>query len=378
MQVVKRKGAYAQLSDGTWMIDTKVKVLGKFMHFSKKGFATYSSANSAFGKEKQDFIERHSHCYSVITFDDLIREYKEMRKIVVKDTTLGCDTSVYNVYMYPYFKGKLLKDCFNKDSIKRWYHELVDTTKYSENKKNKVITRMKDLLKFAYMHEYIDAPTYQGCDVQIYQVKFPKRPAHERIVWSAEEEQAFYDATSTNINDYIMFKTFFNCSARIGEFLGLQGKCFNYDKKKITIKQQVLNVGGKPTLTERLKTHDSYRTVLLDDELCELLEDYIQSTGIKENDFIFYGWHKNEPMSRTTLRRKLYRYCELAGVRKINPHASRHLQATKLASVCHTGEEIEASARRLGHSPEMFLNTYARHTSEKTESTLLNRLIGKA
>jgi len=44
------------------------------------------------------------------------------------------------------------------------------------------------------------------------------------------------------------------------------------------------------------------------------------------------------------------------------------------ASVCHTGEEIEAAARRLGHSPEMFMNTYARHSSDETENKLLERL----
>ncbi len=65
----------------------------------------------------------------------------------------------------------------------------------------------------------------------------------------------------------------------------------------------------------------------------------------------------------------------MAGVRKVNPHASRHLQATKLASVCATGAELEAAARRLGHSPEMFMNTYAKHSSDKTEAELVKRIM---
>lgn len=64
----------------------------------------------------------------------------------------------------------------------------------------------------------------------------------------------------------------------------------------------------------------------------------------------------------------------MAGVRKINPHASRHLQAVKLARVADSAEMIEAAARRLGHSPEMFLNTYARHVDDEKENELLRRL----
>jgi len=110
------------------------------------------------------------------------------------------------------------------------------------------------------------------------------------------------------------------------------------------------------------------------DKLANLLNEYINTLSIKDNEFLFFGSAKNVPISRNTFRRKLVYYCDLAGVRRVNPHASRHLQATKLASVCHTGEEIEAAARRLGHSPEMFMNTYARHSSDETENTLIERL----
>lgn len=371
----KTNGAFHQEKDKTWTIDTKVKVNDKFLHFKRTGFASLSAAKSAYETEKADFIKSKTNTSKVMFFDDLLNEYKMMRAVIVNVTTLDADKSVYNIYFLPYFKHKLLADVFNKSSINIWYHNLIDTNKYSNNKKSKVITRMKDLLKFAYLHKYITAETYQDCDVCLYQVKNSKLVQKERVVWSREEEMAFFDATRTNATDYLMFKVFFTCSPRLGEFLGLQANCFDYKKRKITIKQQVLNVDGRGAiLTDKLKTHDSYRTIVVSDDLADLLEDYIITTSLKENDFIFHGSRKNIPLSRTGFRRKLYKYCELAGVRKINPHASRHLQATKLASVCHTGEEIEAAARRLGHSPEMFMNTYARHCSDKTENELLERL----
>jgi len=373
---VKSRGAFTKCDNGTWMIDTQVKVDNEWKHFKKKGFATLSAAQSAFDTERELFIKKHSKHHEVMLFDDLLDKYREMRRVVVDESTLVCDQSVYNVYLLPYFSKKLIKDCLNRDAINEWYHNLVDTPKYSNNKKSKVITRMKDLLKFAYMHEYIDAPTYQSCDVCLYQVKYKKRPDTERVVWSKEEETDFFDAVDGDKHDYLMFRLFFTCSPRLGEFLGLTGDSFDYKKKKLTIKQQVKNVVGKgAVLTDKLKTHESYRTIVLDRELADMLNEYINTFSIKADDFIFHsGKNKKQPVSRNTFRRKLYHYCELAGVRKINPHASRHISACKLARVATSAELIEAAARRLGHSPEMFLNTYARHVDDEKENELLRRL----
>lgn len=372
---VKSKGAFYQDTDGIWGIDTRILVDGEYRHFKKKGYATLSAAKADFERAKAEFIKSKTKHHEVMLFEELWAEYEKMRKVVVDISTIQCDLNVLHHYLAPYFGHKLLKDCLNREAIYDWYHNLVDTTKYSNQMKSKVITRMKDLLKFAYMHEFIDAPTYQSCDVQLYQVKYSKQAKTERIVWTREEENAFFSAIEGSTTDFIMFRLFFTISPRLGEFLGLQPNCFDYAKKKVTIKQQAKNVTGHGVVvTDKLKTHDSYRTVIIDSQLADMLHDYIVSMDIKDDEFLFYGNTKSQPLSRTSFRRKLYKYCDLAGVRKINPHASRHLQATKLASVCHTGEEIEAAARRLGHSPETFMNTYARHTSDKTENELLERM----
>lgn len=373
----KTKGAFVQCSDGTWMIDTKVKVDDTFKHFKRTGYPTLSAAKADFETEKAKFIQSKKISKTeIILFEDLLEEYKKMRKIIVNVSTYSnCDESIYNVYFLPYFSGKLLKDCINKTFINNWYHSLVDTPKYSNNKKSKVITRMKDLLKFSYMHKYIDADTYQDCDVCLYQVKYSKTPMNERVIWSENEEKAFWDTVKVNERDYLMFRVFFSCSPRIGEFLGLQPNCFDYAKRKIIIKQQVQNIVGEGiVLTDKLKSHESYRSILLTQEMADMLQDYITTLGIKSNEYIFFGDTKSLPMARTTFRRKLYMYCSNAGVRKINPHATRHLQAVKLCRVAKNGEEIEAAAHRLGHTPEMFMNTYAKHTNDDTENKLIERM----
>lgn len=375
METIKRRGAFVQYSDGAWGIDTKVKIDGSFLHFKKKGYSTLGAAKADFERAKAEFISfKNAGKKSVAIFDDVLAEYAKMRANTVYESTLGCDRSIYHVYMLPHFGGKLIRDCFNQTAIDAWYNAIVRDPKLSQNKKSKAVSRMKDLLKFAYQRKYIDAVTYQDCDVALYPVKSTKSAKTERVVWTVSEEAAFMSAI-TDKRDYVMFATFLACGARLGEFLALQPKCFDRANRKIAICQQAITLPGKGTfVTDKLKTHDSYRKVVIDESTANLLGNYVDSLGIKDDEFLFFEHDRKSPMGRSTFRRRLYKYCDLAGVRRINPHASRHIQATRLASVCVTGQEIEAAARRLGHSPEMFMNTYARHADDATEAALVSRL----
>ena len=372
----KNKSSIVQCADGSWMIDTKIKIGEKWFHFKRTGYATKTDAKNDFEVEKQKFITSKTlNKWDVMTFEDLVAEYAKMRRVLVSVATRQGDASDIKVYMCPFFGTRHLVECFTADNIEQWYQELVDNQEISNSKKSKIITRMKDLLKFAYNHKYINATAYQDCDVCLYQIKYIKKPISERVIWTKEEEERFWKTCSANKKDYTMFKVFFECSARLGEFLGLQASCFNAETNKIVIKQQAVYVSGEGLiLTSKLKTHDSYRTIILGESVANLLNDYINDLGLVGDDFLFFEQKPKRPISRTAFRQKLYKYCDLAGVRRMNPHASRHLQAVKLARVADSAEMIEAAARRLGHSPEMFLNTYAKHANDKNETELLKRM----
>lgn len=368
---------YRQERDGSWTIDTKVKVDGEFKHFKKTGYLTLGAAKADYERAKAEFITSKQSHHKVVLFEDLVADYENMRKIKVDISTAERDISDFNVYMYPYFKGKLIKSVFKQSVIHDWYYKLVSNPKITNNKKSKVITRIKDLLKYAYMHKYIDAETFQDCDVEIYQVKVSKKPEHERIIWTESEEKAFLEAIKENVRDNLMFRLFLLTSPRLGEFLALQGSSFDREKNRIIISQQVKNIRGQgAVLTGKLKTNDSYRTIVIPEDFAEELKKYLDDFNIKDDQFIWHSFSKKQPLSRNSVRRLFAYYCDKAGIRQMNLHALRHNQAVKLASVCHTGEEIEVAARRLGHSPSMFMNTYANHCNDKTESELLKRMLG--
>ncbi len=374
MPKFKKVSGIKQDNNRTWSIDTKITTLnGEKRHVNKKGFLTYKDAVDylAYYKEKLE-----NTYYRKDTFNNLIEEYKKMRKLRFNASTCECDESVYNVYLLPYFSGMKVNEVFKQKTIKEWYENIVSNNRYSDNKKAKVVARFKDIIEFAWTHEYIDSVAHQQCNVVLYPISYSKKVKEERVIWTELEEREFLNTIKEeNKKDFLYFSLLLNTGLRMGEFLGLQGKCFDYKNNKLTICQQVVNRRGNGWyLTDILKTHESYRNVILPKFLSEMLHEHIVNFNLKDNHFIIFNTNKNEPMSRTTLRRKLYYYCELSGVRKANPHALRHNQAVKLASICDTTEKMEIAARRLGHSPSMFMDTYANHTNDEAQEALLSNL----
>ena len=130
------------------------------------------------------------------------------------------------------------------------------------------------------------------------------------------------------------------------------------------------------TLSSRLKSEESYRTIALPQDISNMLQEYIEELGLRDTDYIFHTYNRRTPVSRTSFRRKLYSYCDKAEVRKLNPHAIRHTMAVRLARVCKTGAELETAAKRMGHTTSVFLDIYANHKDDEIENDLLNRMLG--
>lgn len=368
----KTKGKFVQTKNGTWEIDTKVKINEQFKHLHKTGYKTLKEAQMDYDRVEKEFINKHSNNIQTLFFEDLFEQFETMRSVTVDMSTTQIDKSIYKNY-FKCFEGKLLKDVFNRQSVTNWYAQLVNDNSKSNVRKSKVVVLFRQILKFAYQNLIIDAPSYQVCDVSLYPIKYSRTTRKEKIAWTNDELTKFL-ASVDNGTDKVMFELFFFLATRLGEFLALMPRAFDRNKKTITIEQQVKNVTGNKyqVLTNKLKTQESYRVIALTDEISEMLIDYIDVVGIGENEYLF--GKRNEPMSRQTFRRKLEHYVNKANVRMISPHCARHTKATMLASVCETTSDIEACARRMGHSPSMFMDTYGKHNTQETERELIAKL----
>ena len=370
-----RRCIYKDETRGTWYIHTKVRVNDEIKSVTIRGYVSKREADADFERAIQEWIKAHTKHCQVIFFRDLIAEVEKDRSTTVKLQTLRADSSVYSKYLLPRFGRMLIEDVFVKDKITDWYNSFVNDSTISVKRKNKVITRFKDVLAYAYKHLYVDAPTYQICDVVLKHLRENIVQKKEKEVWTREEYERFIDVIPTDKIWYPLFILFGELGCRIGELQGLMWKHFDADKQTIFICQQVVEGTGKGTwIIETPKTCSSIRHNRLTEETTELLLELKSIMHGHEEDFIFGG---KKPTSRHAIRDAMYKYAALAGVPKITPHGMRHSNASWLVETVETMEDVKVISNRLGHSStQMTLDTYS-HVLNSRETAMIGVLGGR-
>jgi integrase len=367
---------YQDRNNGPWRIDTHIIIDGKNIHLQKRGFATKHEAQESLESLIQEATEKHaqSKSQSALTFEAFSIEFENHRaKAVCNATTSTNDYYITKKYFHTAFDGMTIAEAFSPKKFLAWYEDLADNSKISAERRNKAIRLAKAMLKYAYGKKYIGPETYQDCDVDCLVLKEPHRNEKERVIWNESERHSFLSAIDTNNPDFVMFSLFLETAPRIGEFLGLTADCFNYQKGYIEIKQQVVYESSNSyTLTDRLKSHQSYRKIPLSQSMADTLNHYIESLGIKPRQFLFGPWANHDvPLSRTEFRRKLDTYCKKAGVQRVNPHGFRHMLSTALSKRYTNTAEIEAGASIMGHSTSVELNIYCHNNTLDNARALL-------
>jgi integrase len=370
------KGKFYEVN-GQWIIDTHIIVRGKNIHLHQRGFSSKREAKEAFESLVDKARNEHAYDGNSVTYESFLNEFKEYRaKSVCPSTIRTTDGYAIPKYLNPYFDGKTVTKAFEIENVTICYQDLMRDTRVSTDRKNKVVRLLKDMLSLAYNRFYIDPRTYQEDALTCFVLKDTHTPT-ERVVWDEGEKQSFLLACGRGSIDYVMFSLFLATAPRIGEFLGLMANCYNPEGKYIEIKQQVMYEGhGSYQLTNRLKSHNSYRKIYLTDDVCTTLEKYITDFDLKPNDYLFsaFGNRHDKPLSRTEFTRKMDHYIKLAGVRKCNPHAIRHMKSVEFSKQCATMADLEAVASQLGHTPTVELNIYAKHNTEDRVRALLGKM----
>lgn len=368
---------YQDRKNGPWRIDTRINIDGKYYHIEKRGFATKHEAQAAYDSIIQNKIEQvraaAGHSEAETLFEQFCEEFIKFRsKKVCSSTTNGNDFYLMRKYFHPAFDGKPVSKVFAPKTFIAWYEDLAGNTAISETRRNKAIRLAKGMLNFAYRKKLIGVEAYQDCDIECECIKEPHREQKEQVLWNESQRTAFLAAIDTNSPDFVMFSLFIETAPRIGEFLGLTADCFDFGKKQIRIKQQVIyESNGEFTLTDRLKSHNSYRTIPVSSSLANLLQRYITALSLGPRDFLFGPWGSHTvPLSRTEFRRKLQAYCKKAEVPTPNPHAFRHMLSTALSRQYKNTADIENGAAIMGHSASVELNIYC-HNSTPEEARRL-------
>ncbi|MGP4038368.1 tyrosine-type recombinase/integrase [Gracilibacillus sp. D59] len=185
----------------------------------------------------------------------------------------------------------------------------------------------------------------------------------------ADELNKLIAAANQHENEtiYSLIYTLAYTGLRKGEALGLQWDNVNFEAKTITVERTRDTKGVRAP-----KTRNSYRTILIDDDVLSQLERYkvwckktklSYGKQLKESDFVFTSPQSGEGISVSAVLYGLRRAIKKAKIKSITIHGLRHTHATLLIS---QRIPVKVIAERLGNTPQMIYEIYG-HTFKELE-----------
>jgi len=373
----KKAAGINKIGDRQFEIDKIIIIDGKRVHVRGTGYTSVKEALDALPalveRRKREKMPQASTC----TFDALCDKYVNFRSTQAKAQTIEGIEYLIKKHILPHFTGLRVSEALTYDRVNRWYFDKCSSAKDSAQRKNKVFSVMRQLFDCAWKWHLISSDTHQDISSLVQNVRLPNRAKNDKAVWTYDQEMQFLAVIPQDSIDFPMFTLFCYLGCRLGEFQGLQWGCLNEKQGTITIGQQIVRLKGGTTLSDELKTNESYRVNQLDDNTLSLLVKYRKTLNTSNDDeYIFPSpYSSHEPLSRTEFRRRFNRYIKLSGVPKIVPHGVRHSKATMIAGVCRNAEEVAVGAKFLGHSSAMFMGTYVSQNGI-SQGDIISRLAG--
>ena len=357
-----------------WMFEIRVKDNnGKKHHYRSKMFLTKKEAQKA-EREYINDIEKNNIKESM-TLGDLMNEHFEYQKDKVKYTTqhnykmkLSHFVSLVNIKISD----------LNIDDIEKWKEEINNKltpagTLLATRTKNDLFKYLKSILNYGTKwHDFNFASMYN----KMTNFNNPNELPKEMEFYTYEEFKKFI-SVEDDIRFKTLFETLYYCGLRRGEIRGLTWNNIDFDRKELSIKQNVVNVSGDSGywLITTPKTKTSMRIIPMPNNLVSdmklLKEESKKIYGFEEKWFVFGDI---APIHPDVLRRRKNENAKKAGVKQIRIHDFRHSCASLLIN---NGANITMVAKYLGHSKiDETLNTYSHMFKNKLDNIVetINRL----
>lgn len=182
----------------------------------------------------------------------------------------------------------------------------------------------------------------------------------------------------TNLLHKSAFCLAIGCGLRNSEIRALTLNDVDFKNNTVTVSKQVGRTKGKDGKTENKivepKTESSKRTIFMPIFVTEVLKAYIKSLPfIPISESIYYSCVTRREISSHCISKRFTFIIADNGLPALRFHDLRHIHATLLI---HSGANIQATAKRMGHSSiKTTIQTYI-HSMEdvdKTTSDLLDK-----
>ncbi len=229
-------------------------------------------------------------------------------------------------------------------------NDFIDSKK-SYSSKNLIKASLRDFSVFLYNNNIIDNV------IDLDKTKHIKKTKKLPVFLEDNEAENFMNVVkeSGNIVHILSSSIMINLALRISECLSLKVSDINFKENRLWIH-----------ITEDYKTKSGKeRIVYFNNNLADLLKNYISIFSLKNNDKLFN-------ISGSQLLRVIKKYAKKAGIAKnITPHKLRHTCATKCLK---EGVQLEVIKELLGHESILTTEIYTHVTkdSKKQVAQLVN------
>lgn len=326
---------------------------------------------------KYDDIDLNQARIENITIREVYEEYRELRKLELKDSTYATQTFLLDKVFENIFDKKL-----NEISglyFQRYFMKSSNSLSYKKLQKTLINLFFKHAVKVGYLEnnpiDSVELPKQRKTleDVEKRRAKF----------LSKEEMKVFKQLFGTSPSEVRMnylIEFMYLTGLRIGEALALMWENVNLVSKTINIKYTIDNhsVSIQKSKLSTPKTIDSFRVISVNDRciiiLSELrkLNDYLKT---KKSSFIFLSTTGNL-ITPSVLNLYLKKVAKKANFDNKKPEifSSHMLRHSHVSLLTELGIPIKVIMQRVGHRDEKTTLQIYTHVTEKMESDVDDKM----
>lgn len=311
---------------------------------------------------KEEYVHYSNRCKGLynlkenMRFSELVEEYFRLyAPNNLKPVTAYNYQKHIDYHFMEYFGNKKLKD-ITTASISHFlatHKSMVrgEMKTLSPANAKRIYCILQSLFKFAVM---------QGCikETPCKNVLFPKKnplEEQEQMHITAEELPKFLELFTKEYSAFnTIILTLLHTGMRSGECLGLQWEDIDFEQRKIHIRHNLTDVGGKHFLTTP-KTATSVRDLYMSDNLMALLKKHkyeqrklqlAKGSKFLHPEMVFTSDTGNYK-DRSCLNTSLKRFLKGTGFEYLTLHKLRHTNATLLLN---NGIDLKIVSEHLGHA----------------------------
>lgn len=313
-------------------------------------------------KQKRDksYLELTS-----IKVKDLCNKYLEDCDTRLKNQTYYGNKLIVQKYVLSFFSNNLLDQSFTVTSMDIFRNKII-AQPICQARMNKVLSVMREIITYAYEHEYMSVQYANRCLVILKPIKVNEARQDKLQFWVPGEWDRFINTFSDDEFKWkVLFETAYAGAFRVGELICLQVKDFNYTNRTMYVCKSADNFGviGSP------KNQASVANVFLPQKVCDDILALIKSENLSDEQFIFFG---SKMTTKASIRAIMTKHIDMAHVPYIKIHGLRHSCASLLIN---KGASPMMVSKHLRHaSTNETLKTYAHLFPTDTQDMINNIL----